>query len=209
MSPRTGLALALLGALVAASAVTACGGGKATRQVGKRVDGELVAELPAEARRWAYEAENEIIISLDRLDARRNALAAAKADLALGEKALDTASTRGTGQEPAKARIEWLEERVDAGEVEVDAAELAVFCARTNLELTRAKAAVRFGLPVEEGFVEGFEKEYASCALDEEEAKKEVLEAGATVAKAKEAWRKARIEFAQKSQDYNHGLWID
>ncbi len=208
MSPRPGLARTGL-ALALALAATSCAGGKATRQVGKRVDAQLVAELPAEARRWAYEAENEIIIALDRLDARRNALAASKAELGLGEKALDTASTRGTGQEPAKARIEWLEERVDAGEIEVDAAALAVFCARTNLELTRAKAAVRFGLPVEEGFVEGFDKEYVSCAQDEEEAKKEVLEASAAVAKAKEAWRKARIEFAQKSQDYNHGLWID
>lgn len=203
MSRRSAVLLAL------ALTMTGCAGNKASRQVGKRVDAQLVAELPAEARRWAYEAENEIIIALDRLDARRNEHAEAKGDLALGEKALDTAKTRGTGEEPAKARIDWLEERVDAAEVEVEAAELSVFCARTNLELTRAKAAVRFGLPVEEGFVEGFEKEYLACAEDEEEAKKEVLEAGAAVAKAKEAWRKARIEFAQKSQDYNHGLWID
>ncbi len=188
---------------------TGCAGAASQRKAGKQVDPELTAQLPNEGRRWTYEAENEVIIALDRLDARKAALASRHQDLEAGERALAAAEKRGKGQEPVKARIAWLEQRVDHAEAEVEVAELGVLCARTNLELTRAKAAVRFGLPVEEDFVKPFEEEYQDCAKSQEAAAKEASEEAAATVKAKEGWRKARGEFASKTGDHDHGLWID
>ena len=82
-------------------------------------------------------------------------------------------------------------------------------CARRNLELTRARLAVRFDLPVEEGFVKPFEQRYLDCARSREELSERVLKLETRVRQSKRAWYEARTTYVSKTGDHDHGLWID
>jgi len=181
----------------------------AARMPGTRVDEKIRDELPLEGRRWAYEAENEIIIALDRRDDAAERLADARAKVEEAEAAEDTASRSGKAKEPAKALVAWREAQRRHAEAKVDEAEVAVYCARTSFELTKARLAVRFGFPVKEGFVKGFESQHESCAKEMADAAAATRDAEVKAAKALEGWRESRREYVNRTGDHDHGLWID
>lgn len=196
-------------ALIAALPV-GCASSAATRSLGDRVDPGLVSAFPEEGRRWTYEAENEVIIALDRLDAARDRHLAAEAEVTAADRAIEIAGKRGgQGREVAEARRTMARAEVDHAESEILTAELGVFCARANLELTKARLAVRFDLPVEADYVEKFEEQYDSCAGELTEAREEAEKQSNEAIGAKEKWREVRAEFVRRTGDHNHGLWID
>lgn len=190
-------------------AATGCASSAATRSLGDVVDVQLTEVFPEEGRRWSYEAENEVIIALDRLDAARDLQLAAEAKANEAERLSEVAEKRGKGREVAEARRVQTRAEVAAAEEAVSAAEMAVFCARASLELTKARLAVRFDLPVEEGFVEKFEGQYEDCARDLEERKADADKEASAALKAKEEWRKVRGAYVQQTGDHDHGFWID
>jgi|JI10StandDraft_1071094.scaffolds.fasta_scaffold278893_1 tRNA A37 N6-isopentenylltransferase MiaA len=212
MDTRT-LARATLGVVVGALALSTAGGcaaSAATRALGDVVDVRLTEVFPEEGRRWSYEAENEVIIALDRLDAARDVKLSAEARVAEAERLLEVIEKRGgQGREVAEARKAQMSAEVSAADEKVGAAEMAVFCARASLELTKARLAVRFDLPVEEGYVEKFEDQYEDCARDLEEASADAEREASEALKAKEEWRKTRAAYVQKTGDHDHGFWID
>ena len=190
--------------------VIGCAGSAATRGLDDRVDPALVSVFPAEGRRWTYEAENEVIIALDRLDAAEDQRSAAESEVLAAERAIEIAAKRGgQGKEVAEARRMMALAAVDHAEADLFSAELGVFCARTNLELTKARLAVRFDLPVEADFVKKFEEQYDSCASELTEAREEAEKQYSAAIGAKETWREVRAEFVRRTGDHNHGLWID
>jgi hypothetical protein len=189
--------------------LASCAGASGGR-ISATVSDELVAMLPPEGRSWTYEAENEVIIALDRRDQAREEVRAAVAKIEKAEAAEDAASKRGKGKEVAKARIEWREKQKDHAESELEAAEIAIGCARANLELTKARLAVRFDLPIDDvDFVKKYEKQYDACAADLDKARLEAEQAKVAAGKAREQWRKTRAGDVAKTGDYDHGLWID
>jgi hypothetical protein len=187
-----------------------CGGSAATRSVAHRVEPELVAVFPEEGRRWTYEAENEVIIALDRLDAARDRVEKASAEIDAAERAIEAATERGgQGREVSEARRQLAFASRDQAEAEVRAAEIGVYCARGSLELTKARLAIRFDLPVEEEFVKKYEEQYQACAANLDEAKDEAEKKAGAAQAAREKWREVRSEFVKRTGDHNHGLWID
>src|SRR5690606_27029875 len=80
----TGLLILLLVASGCASS--------ASRMPSVRVDEAIRDEFPVEGRRWAYEAENEVIIALDRRDEAAVALAAARKRVDEAERAREVAN---------------------------------------------------------------------------------------------------------------------
>jgi hypothetical protein len=189
---------------------TACGGAGATRRISNRVDADLFGAFPPEGKRQTYEAENEVIIALDRLDAAKDGRVQIEARIEDVEHALDTADKRGgAGSEVHKARKGYLEARLDHAKAEIRAAEQAVYCARVSLELTKARLVVKFDLPVEAGYIKPFDEQYQACATRLDETKKDAEKLAGEAVQAKENWRKVRADFVQKTGDHNHGLWID
>jgi len=199
---KVSIAFTLL-ALASACASTA------TRMPGTRVDEKIRDELPLEGRRWAYEAENEVIIALDRRDDAAEVLAAARAKVEEAERAEDAASRSGKAKEPAKALVAWREAQRRHAEARLDEAEVAVYCARTSFELTKARLAVRFGFPVKEGYVKDFESQHESCSKEKSEAAGAARDAEVRAAKALDGWRESRREYVNRTGDHDHGLWID
>lgn len=189
-----GVAVRALGAVALAGIVAGCAGSIT-------VDPELVEVFPEEGRRWMYEAENEVIIALDRRDAARDAL----------EALLDKRQTTPPSPKaPAlyDARISWLDASIDHAEAEIHAAEIAVRCAKRGLELTKARLAVRFDLPVAEGYVTPFQDVYLSCATDLADAREDAGHLSVLMKEARQFWRQTRSAHAKQTGDYNHGLWI-
>lgn len=194
---------------MALALASGCASSAATRALGELVDTRLTEVFPEDGRRWTYEAENEVIIALDRLDAARDDQLTAEARVRESERLAEVADKRGQGREVAEARVTEAKAAESAAEESVAAAEMAVFCARASLELTKARLAVRFDLPVEEDFVKRFEEQYDDCAQDLEELKAAAEREQSAALKAKDEWRKVRSAYVQKTGDHDHGFWID
>lgn len=199
-----------LGLLAAMGALLALGcAAPSTRMPSVKVDDSLRDELPLEGRRWAYEAENEVIIALDRRDEAAQALVAAGRRLVEAERSQEVAKKNGKAAGPAAARTQWRQALRAEARARLDAAELGVYCARASFELTKARLAVRFGFPVKKDYVSPFEAQYESCAKEEAQVQQEVREAEVRAARALEGWRDSRREYVTQTGDHDHGLWID
>lgn len=187
-----------------------CASSASTRSLSEQVAESLTGVFPEEGRRWTYEAENEVIIALDRLDSARDALLAAEQEIEAADRAIEIAGKRGgQGREVAEARRNMAVAQRMHAESEVGVAELGVFCARGTLELTKARLAVRFDLPVEEDFVKKFEEQYEDCAGELTEAREDAEKKSNAATAAREKWREVRADFVKRTGDHNHGLWID
>ena len=198
----TGVGLGLLALVFAA-----CGGPSASL----RVDDKVVAQFPPEARSWVYDAENEVIIALDTRDAAKARVREIEGDIARAKAALNAAKTRGKGEAPAKARLEWHEARKKHAESLVDAAEVGIICARAGLELTKAKLVVRFDILGDDKkfSVKAFEKQQEKCAKTLMEMQKDSDKLREKAKKAEAEWRRVRSEYVRSTGDHDHGLWID
>lgn len=188
---------------------TACGASSSSRIPSVRVDDAIRDELPLEGRRWAYEAENEVIIALDRRDEARERLAKAERWREEAERAEEVARRNAKAVAPARAKVEWREALRRQEKARLDAAEVEVYCARASFELTKARLAVRFGFPVKENYVQPFEAQYESCAKEQASAAQAVREAEDRASKALEVWRDGRRDYVNNTGDHDHGLWID
>lgn len=203
------VAVAAAVSLSASLSFLACGGPTAAQRPSRLVDEELVRVFPPEGKRWTYEAENEVIIALDRLDTARDAEKKIEVEIARLEDARKAAEKRGSGMEIVRARKAFLEARLEQARGETAAMERGVACSRANLELTKARLVVRFDLPVEASYLKPFESQYESCAAKLVDAKKDADRLAAQAGQARQAWHKVRDDFVVKTGDHNHGVWID
>jgi hypothetical protein len=193
--------------LALALTLAACGGPSAAL----RVDEKVVGQFPPEARVWVYDAENEIIIALDNRDAARAKVALVERDLERAKTAAEAAQSRPGADGPARARIAWHEARRAHAEAVVDAAEVAIICARANMELTKAKLVVRFDVLGEDKkfSVKAFEKQQENCARELTAMGQKADKLRDRAKKAEAEWRKARQDYISRTGDHDHGLWID
>jgi len=194
--------------VAAALPLAACGGPSASLRVSEKV----VSQFPPDARTWVYDAENEVIIALDIRDAAKLKIAAIDQEIDRAKGGVDAAQKRGgKGEGPAKARVSWYEARREHAEALLDAAEVAVICARASLELAKAKLVVRFDiLGDDKSFsVKAFERQQENCARDLMELNRKADKLRDRAKKAEGDWRKARYDYVRASGDYDHGLWID
>jgi hypothetical protein len=163
--------------------------------------------LPAEARRWLADAEDEVAIAWARMDD-------ARADLRRLEEyrdeQLDRLEELGSG--PAKAEgdratrafEDYADARVDLAEVELESAEIVLDLARTRLTQARAETAVRYDVAVYDlqpivSEVELLRDEVADSERRLEERRAEVEK------KAADAW-KAYSQFVSKG-GVSNALW--
>ncbi len=110
--------------------------------------------LPAEARRWLADAEDEVAIARSRVDDAEKILEKQKDyGKSLKKRLKDTWATE-TGQAPAAGRKAWeifetyAEERVALAKVELKAAKKSFDLARARLSQARAETAARYDVGV-------------------------------------------------------------
>jgi hypothetical protein len=207
-SSLQGVPVRLLLVAAAGCALAACGG----PSVSVRVSPKVVQQFPPEARSWVYDAENEVIIALDNRDAVKAKIAEIDKDIDRAKAGVAAAKKRGgKGEGPAQARVAWYEARREHAEALLDAADVAIICARASLELSKAKLVVRFDVLGDDRkfSVKAFERQHENCARELLELNRKADKMRDRVKKAEGDWRKARADFVRASGDHDHGLWID
>jgi hypothetical protein len=198
----------LVVALLAATALAACGGPSASLKVSNRV----VSQFPPDARSWVFDAENEVIIALDNRDAAKAKIEDVEKDIGRAKTAVTAAKGRGgKGEDPAKARVAWHVARRDYAEAILDVADVSVICAKASLELSKAKLVVRFDILGEDRkfSVKAFEKQHERCARNLLNRNKAADKLRDKAKQAENNWRKVRADFVRATGDHDHGLWID
>jgi hypothetical protein len=187
--------------------------GCGTSSVRYTIDGSELKEMSGEGRRWIYDAENEVVVALDKLDDAREELQQVQHSLD-ASKGSDDEPPRKASEGPAwqqlrRAWIDYLSSRKTAAEARVELYELGLVVARATVELAKAQVIVREDLLAGRGFnparFERQEKELRKVYLDRF---KEVDALRKKTRESEQRWWKARASFAGKSGDYDSGLWI-
>jgi len=107
--------------------------------------------LPAEARRWLADAEDEVAIAWARMDDARAQLRRLEEYRdeqldRLGE--LKPGPAKAEGQKATRAFESYADARVELAEMELEATEVSLELARTRLTQARAETAVRYDVAV-------------------------------------------------------------
>jgi len=163
--------------------------------------------LPAEARRWLADAEDEVAIAWARVDDARAVLG--RLEEYRGEQTerldeLEPGPAKAESERAARAFESYADARVRLAEVELESAEISLELARARLTQARAETAVRYDVAIYElqpivHEVELLRDEVAASERELEEQRAKVEQ------KASEAW-KAYSQYVSKG-GVSNALW--
>ena len=142
--------LCLIGVLAMVGA--GCGGA-----IDYVVDPDYLKEVSREGQRWIYDAENEIVVALDKLDEAKDIRLKTRRRIKEAEKAVERAEKRNQrlGVEVAEAWLSYLEALEEWVEENIDIMRLGVVVARATVELAKAQVINREDLLGGKGFAIG------------------------------------------------------
>jgi hypothetical protein len=163
--------------------------------------------LPAEARRWLADAEDEVAIAWARVDDARaelkklNSYHEAQLDRL---QELKRGQAKGAGENAFRAFAKYGEERIALAEMELEVAEVALELARMRLTQARAETAVRYDVKIYE--LEPIVREVESLRDEVAETEREVEEQRANVEHAADGVWKSFKHYVSKGGVTN-ALW--
>ena len=196
-------AAGLLGLLAAA-----CGG----TSLRHTVTTKSLAEASREGRLWIYDAENEIVVALDRLDEALGELRTVRQQMSRAERAIERLEKRGSrgAVQLAEAWLVYLEAMEEWAEANVALCRKGLIVARAAVELARAEVIQREDLVAGKDFsVQLFQDQYKE--LNDEFGHRRKSVAGLRQqARTKETqWWSLRRRVVAQTGDHNSGLWIE
>jgi hypothetical protein len=174
--------------------------------------------LPLDGRQEIFDAENDLVIALNRVDLARDQLKGVRA----AEDGLDdiqkncerrlTAIPAQAGNIPAMRKVlrterDYLDARADVATAEVAVAEQEVRIARSRLDLVKQRQLVRIGkAPL--GSLKAFEQ-----AIDDQEAKGKQVRSTSLDLRTKaqgllDLWKYSQAEYAGQTGDWDSGIWL-
>lgn len=197
--------LCLIGVLVMVGA--GCGGA-----IDYVVDPDYLKEVSREGQRWIYDAENEIVVALDKLDEAKDIRLKTRRRIRAAEKAVERAEKRNKrlGVEVAEAWLSYLELLEEWTEDNIDLMRLGVVVARATVEQAKAQVINREDLLGGKGFAMGDYKEQYNTLKDEfDKERRRVKKLRKRARKRNKKWWTLRRRFVAQTGDYDSGLWID
>lgn len=163
--------------------------------------------LPAEARRWLADAEDEVAIAWARMDDLRAELARLEEYREQQLDQLDELArgpAKADGEKTAGAFERYADARVELAELELETAEIALELARTRLTQARAETAVRYDVAVYD--LQPIVREVELLRDEVADAERRLEEQRALVEqRASEAW-KAYAQYVSKG-GVSNTLW--
>jgi chromosome segregation ATPase len=193
---------------VLALALAACSGSR----LGYRVDEGKLKDMSRQGQLWIYDAENEIVVALDRLDEAREDLALIKLRKSQAAASIEAAEKRRSrgGVETAEAWMRhlealerWAKARIEEGEVGVTAALAAV-------ELAKAQVINREDLLGGRDFsVKDYQDQYAEWKKKHERERRRALRLRKAARALEQKWWVQRRRFIAQTGDYDSGLWTE
>jgi hypothetical protein len=174
--------------------------------------------LPLDGRQEIFDAENDLVIALNRVDLardQRKALRAAEDGLDDVQKSCErrlTAIPAQAGNIPALRKVirtqrDYLEAREDVAAAEITVAEQEVRGARARLDLVKQRQLVRIGkAPL--ASLKAFEQ-----AIDEQEARGKQVRSNSLDLRTKaqgllDLWKYSQAEYAGQTGDWDSGTWL-
>lgn len=175
------------------------------------VDSDDLKEMSRHGQVWVFDAENEIIVALDRLDEARDEYREVKYRLTRAETMLDHAKKRGgSAEQVAEQFIEYLNKRKEWANENIALHKQGLLVARAGVELAKAQVINREDLLGGKDFsLKEFQTQHAELKKAFDAAQKEVDQLAKAVRKSEQKWLSSRRNYTAQSGDYDSGLWIE
>ncbi|MCC6746250.1 MAG: hypothetical protein IT371_01240 [Deltaproteobacteria bacterium] len=205
MTPCRHLALA---AILFAFLAAGCGGPR----ISHTVDEGKLKDMSRQGQLWIYDAENEIVVALDRMDEARDELAELKQKMKEAEKGVERAEKRGRGSavEVAEGWLVYLEAMEKWAKANIALHELGVIVARGAVELAKAQVIQREDLLGGKDFaVVTFQEQYNELKAVYDKRTKAVTRLRKEARRKETRWWTLRRRFTAQTGDHDSGLWID
>lgn len=197
----------LLAALASLSTLAACGS-----SLSYTIDKSRLREASRRGRLWVYDAENEIVVALDRLDEAKDELRKVRLRIKKAERAIERAEKRGrrSGVQVAEAWLVHLESLEDWAKLNVRLHRFGLRVARAAVELAKAQVIQREDLLGGKDFnVKDFQAQYDELKKRFDRARKRVRKRRRLARKKEQRWWRMRRSYVAQTGDYNSGLWIE
>lgn len=194
--------------LLSLAALAGCGAGS----LSNTVDSDLLKEMSRQGELWVYDAENDIVVALDRLDEAKDQRRAIRIRLRDAEKNLEAAEKRNArlGVEMAEAWINHLEGLEDWTDSNIDNLELGIVVALAAVELAKAQVINREDLLGGKGFsAKDYQVQFNKLKKEFDAEKKRVRKIRKKARKLEDKWWTLRRRFIAQTGDYDRGLWIE
>jgi len=107
----------------------------------KTVDPDKLKEMSRQGQLWIFDAENEIVVALDKLDEAKDALAAIRRRLQAAERILEAAEKRNnrSGVEMVEQWLKYLKSTEEWAKARTENSRLGVVVAQAAVELAKAQ----------------------------------------------------------------------
>jgi hypothetical protein len=184
-----------------------CGGG-----LSHTVKDSYLKDMSRQGELWIFDAENEIVVALDKLDEAKDMLAHIRRRIKYAQKGIEKAEKRGNrlGVDVAESWLAYLEKLEEWAEDNIDLQRFGIVVARATVELAKAQVINREDLLGGKGFDRGdYQEQYNTLRDEFLEMKKKVDAMRKRARKRERKWWKLRGRFVAQTGDYDSGLWID
>jgi len=176
------------------------------------VDPDDLKEMSRQGQLWIYDAENEIMVALDKLDEVRDTLATTERRIAMAEIRIRAAEKRKSqlGIQVAEAWHEHLERMQQWAQENIHLHRLGVVVAKASVELARAQIIDKEDLLSGKSFsIADFQEQHESLKREFEQQGEQVHTLRKRARKQEQAWWALRKSYTAKTGDYDSGLWIE
>lgn len=184
-----------------------CGG-----PLSNTIDDDVLEDMSRQGQIEIYDAENGIIVALDRLDEARDELLRIRGELDLAKERIEAAEKRGNrlGIDVAEGWRVYLESMERWAKANVALQKLGVVVARAQVELAKAEVVQREDLLGGRSFSAGRYQEQAKTVQAEYQRRAAaVRKLRARARKLETKWWALRRRYVAQTGDHDNGLWID
>jgi chromosome segregation ATPase len=188
-------------------ALGGCGGASLSHTI----DEDKLKEASRQGLIWIYDAENEIVVALDRLDEGKDDLRRVRLRLREAEEMLEAAEAKKSrlGVEMAESWIKYLERLEDWAEENIDSLKIGIVVAQATVELAKAQVINREDLLGGKGFsIKVYQHQYNRLKKRYQRSRKRIRKMRTKARKLEEKWWTLRQRFVAQTGDYESGLWI-
>jgi hypothetical protein len=173
---------------------------------------DRLKDMSRQGQLWIFDAENEIVVALDKLDEAKDAQESVKRRLRAAEKSLERAEKRNNriGVELAEEWIKYLEAMEDWTKDRIEAHQIGVIAAQALVELAKAQVINREDLLGGKDFsVKDYQEQYDKLKKVFESERKKANKKRKAARERENRWWTLRQRFISQTGDYDSGLWIE
>lgn len=176
------------------------------------VDPDYLKDMSRQGQLWVFDAENEIVVALDKLDEARDDLSRIRRMIRLAERGVERAEKRDNrlGVDVAEAWLSHLESLEDWADENIELQRLGIVVARATVELAKAQVINREDLLGGKDFdMRDYQEQYNSLKARFDRKQKRVDKRRKRARQREQKWWTLRRRFVAQTGDYDSGLWID